>query len=311
MKKVICPKCNTEIEEDSKYCIKCGYKLENSEADISCHTAANRKPLITAIIIIGICVGIAICVLVPKLLEIKKQKENYQLANIEYENGNYEDAIQKYSLAGDYADAAERYVITTYEFGKKLLEEWDYSSASKQFKKIDYIDSQELAEFYADFDENRYYDERFYYYAEEFAESLNYLLQQENINYSAKIDDDNITDTPVIYIYDSDSFTGIYISLAQYDESGSFSGIDIRWLNVSEIENNIGVATYIYAISLADRSMALQEANDYYFELLDEATENALWGNIFCNNLRNDISYIFWYGSEDDESGLLICSPSE
>lgn len=243
--------------------------------------------------------------------QIKLKEAYYKLADTQYENGNLKEATENYYAAGDYNDAIEKYTSTTYEYGKQLVLEWDYINAAKQFKKIDYEDSKDLALLYAEFDTDRYHNKRFYYYAEEFEEKLNSLLQEENESFSAKIDDDNITDTPVIYVYDNEKFTGVYVSLCKYDENGTFDGIDIRWLDVSKSTDNFGTATYIYSILLADCSLSAQDANDYYMELVDKAEENSLWGNNFCNDIKNDISYNFWYSSDDDESGLLISSPSE
>lgn len=213
--------------------------------------------------------------------KIKMKESYYKLADTEYENGNLREATENYYAAGDYNDAIEKYTSTTYEYGKQLVSQWDYVNAAKQFEKIDYEDSKDLALLYAEFDADRYHNERFYYYAEEFEEKLNSLLQEESESFSAKIDDDNITDTPVIYVYDNEEFTGVYVSLCTYDENGTFDGIDIRWLNVSESEDNFGTATYIFSILLADCSLTAQDANDYYMELVDEAIENSLWGNFF------------------------------
>ena len=241
----------------------------------------------------------------------KIKEAYYKLADMEYENGNLKEATENYYAAGDYNDAIKKYESTTYEYGKQLVLGWDYANAAKQFEKIDYEDSKDLALLYAEFDTDRYHNEKFYYYAEEFGEKLNSLLQEENESFTAKINEDNITDTPVIYIYNNGKFTGVYVSLCKYDGNGVFEGIDIRWLRVSECEDNYGPATYIYSIILADCSLTAQEANDYYFELLDESEENVLWGNFYSTNIKNNISYSFWYSSNDDESGLLITSPSE
>lgn len=243
--------------------------------------------------------------------EIRIKEAYYKLADTEYEKGDLQKATENYYAAGDYKNAVKKYTSATYEYGIQLVSKWDYLNAAKQFEKIDYEDSKDLALLYAKFDTDRYHNEKFYYFAEEFEEKLNSLLQEENENFSAKIDDDNITDDPVIYVYNSGKFTGVYISLCKYNENGTFEGIDIRWQDVSESVDNFGTATYIYSIHLADCSLSAQDADEYYKRLVDKAEENSLWGNYFYNDIKNDISYNFWFSSGDDESGLLISSPSE
>lgn len=241
----------------------------------------------------------------------KLSEAYYKLAETKYKEGDLKAAAENYYSAGNYGDATKKYAATTYEYGKQLVTKWDYINASKQFEKIDYEDSKELALLYAQFDTNRYYDHKFYYYAEEFEDKLNSLLQEENKNFSAKINDDNITDTPVIYVYNKEKFTGVYVSLAKYDKNGTCEGFDIRWSDVSESAENFGTATYIYSILLADCSLTAQDANNYYMELVEKAEKNILLGNAFCNDTQNGISYHFWYSSDDNESGLLINSSDE
>lgn len=241
----------------------------------------------------------------------KLNESYYKLAETRYKEGDLKAAAENYYSAGKYGDAMRKYTSTTYEYGKQLVAKWDYINAAKQFKKIDYNDSKELASLYVQFDTNRYHNHKFYYYAEEFEDKLNSLLQEENENFSAKIDDDNITDTPVIYVYNKEKFTGVYLSLAKYDKNGMCEGFDIRWTNVSKSEENFGTTTYIYSILLADCSLTAQDANDYYMELVKKAEKNILWGKAFCNDTRNGISYHFWYSSDDNESGLLINNSDE
>ncbi len=344
-----CSNCGSEVESGNNFCSNCGLDLRKEYFKI-CDTKKNtieKRFLIVAASVLITVILIVVVIALPRIkneidsskqykealahLEAEQYSEAveefqklegyknskaklleayYKMAENDYENRDFARASEHYLAASEFKDAKEKYVTSTYEYGKLLIKNYDYVLGAKEFEKIDYEDSKELAQLYIQFDKDRYHNEKFYYFAEEYTDLLNTLLQEENKNYAAKLEIDQLTEIPIIKIYDGKKFVGVYAYLVNYNkDEGAFSGVMMHWESVSETENNVGAATYIYNIALLDLSLSHQEANDFYLDFVDNASGSALLGIYSNQKIKNEIEYSFSYSSTKDSSEFSIGAP--
>jgi tetratricopeptide (TPR) repeat protein len=154
---MFCPNCGKEISDNSKYCNKCGAKINNNEItsiineNIENSTIIpNSKKIRMKKVIIGLILLIIICGSgfgIYKHVQVKNFNNLVKAANIKLNAENYDEAIQLYNKALTYRNdsniqkelaTAQKYkqYQTIYNEGLKLMNSKKYSEAIQKFSKI-------------------------------------------------------------------------------------------------------------------------------------------------------------------------------
>ena len=131
---IICPECGKEISDQSPACIHCGYVLHPEslgDATVGSKKVSVeriRKPLI----IVGTVFAI-VAVALPVYFMNFTISAKYDKADRAFERGDYEKAVNYYTVVGDYKNAAtkldEATTLYNYTAGKSALENNDWLKA--------------------------------------------------------------------------------------------------------------------------------------------------------------------------------------
>ena len=150
---IICAACGEKNDSSYSFCKNCGRPLNQSKTLAG--TAKNETYLNTAsqnadgkqkklpLLIAGLAaVGVAALFLVNQ--KVIQPSMTYKTAESLMRDGNYEEAIEKFSELEDYKDAPERLLEAKYMLAGNLVEEKEYDAARKIYKELgDYQDAAE------------------------------------------------------------------------------------------------------------------------------------------------------------------------
>ena len=150
---IICAACGEKNDSSYSFCKNCGRPLNQSKTLAG--TAKNETYLNTAsqnadgkqkklpLLIAGLAaVGVAALFLVNQ--KIIQPSMTYKTAESLMADGNYEEAVEKFSELEDYKDAPGRLLEAKYMLAGALVEEKEYDAARKIYKELgDYQDAAE------------------------------------------------------------------------------------------------------------------------------------------------------------------------
>lgn len=153
---IICAACGEKNDSSYSFCKNCGRPLNQSKTLAG--TAKNETYLNTAsqnadgkqkklpLLIAGLAaVGVAALFLVNQ--KIIQPSMTYKTAESLMADGNYEEAVEKFSELEDYKDAPGRLLEAKYMLAGALVEEKEYDAARKIYKELgDYQDAAEKEE---------------------------------------------------------------------------------------------------------------------------------------------------------------------
>ncbi len=153
---IICVACGEKNDSSYSFCKNCGRPLNQSKTLVG--TAKNETYLKTAsqntdgkqkkspLLIAGIAaVGVAALFLVNQ--KIIQPSMTYKTAESLMADGNYEEAVEKFSELEDYKDAPGRLLEAKYMLAGALVGEKEYDAARKIYKELgDYQDAAEKEE---------------------------------------------------------------------------------------------------------------------------------------------------------------------
>lgn len=174
---MICPNCGTNNSDTNIFCVHCGARLLDKTpiADMAAVTqaggvegakaeeskiAVNRSETVNAVTpkkrknpaLTAVLIMLALIVAggIGFLVYTNLPSTRYKKGDAAFDRGNYSEAIDYYTKAGDYKDAADKAgqaeVCLHYEKAVAAIEAADYDAALEELLQTgDYSDSKELA----------------------------------------------------------------------------------------------------------------------------------------------------------------------
>lgn len=287
----ICPHCSKDLQDDMMFCPYCGKSIEESHepspidravtADHQAESVVDHAPIsdthkgrrlgvviaCTVIAVIGIGIGV--------FFGTAKMRA-YSAAEKLLETHSYQEAIDQFSMLGDYKDSAVRVQEAAYLYAGTYYDAGEYETAKSMYEGLGtYSDSEDRAKDSEYQYAMTFFDAKDYNKAKEIFQSLGDYsdaadktlecqYQQALIAYDEGHLDDAITQFSAIESYKD---SGEILKGYKYEkannlfETEDYAGAEVIFLNLGEYEN---------APALAEQSAYLQTVDGQFLKALKE-----------------------------------------
>ncbi len=195
-----------------------------------------------------------------------KITESYYLWGVDTrENGNLIEASNYFEKCSDYKDSLEQYNECIYNYAKEVVKKsYNYDKAVEYLKKIDYKDSEELVEMYSHFSDGRLFNNRFYWFPEEYRIVINNVF--EELDLDVYVDDMKTSeDLCQFTCYSGYSECATILLVGIDNENGYFNKIRLQ----GYLSNSNIVYPMIAIAGLLVENLQIDTAKEVVMELID------------------------------------------